>query len=332
MTDVSPAPNSDPDRPPILAVVGDVHGHLQLALCMLARWQRHLGVDFDAVLLCGDVGTFADEGQLDSATRKHARNNVCELEFLRQWAPFPPAPWLEHLFRPADESGGGLGLTCPVVMVHGNHEGFAHLESLGSRRQRPAEPVPAAELRAVDSSGFIHYLPSGWRCRTPGGVVVGGVGGMEAGQRRAHYHPLAYIDEAAVEALLDAEPVDVLITHQGPAAVQGDHGSPTLDVLLKRPVARAWFHGHSTPVTEPTPAGTGGKCLVVPLGDVAFPGRGRNADDPGLDGWAYLTMGEGGPAVTKETPPFWRELRRSRWVTADDGRLVSPDLARFLWA
>src|SRR5438105_526999 len=52
-----------------LAVVGDCHGHLQLALGALARWQQELGCRFEAVFLCGDVGTFTQEGQLDSATR-----------------------------------------------------------------------------------------------------------------------------------------------------------------------------------------------------------------------------------------------------------------------
>ena len=46
--------------PGTIAVVGDVHGHLQLALCVLARWQHVLGAKFEAVLLCGDVGTFTE--------------------------------------------------------------------------------------------------------------------------------------------------------------------------------------------------------------------------------------------------------------------------------
>ena len=75
-----------PRKPaPAVAVVGDVHGHLQLALCMAARWQRHLNLRFEAVLLAGDVGTFTDPAQLDGATLAHAKNNPCELEFLRQW-------------------------------------------------------------------------------------------------------------------------------------------------------------------------------------------------------------------------------------------------------
>ena len=59
----------------MIAVVGDTHGHLQLALCVLARWQIELGAAFDAVLLCGDVGSFTDDEELDNATRAHAGRN-----------------------------------------------------------------------------------------------------------------------------------------------------------------------------------------------------------------------------------------------------------------
>lgn len=334
MPDSTPTDGPTPDDGSAVAVVGDVHGHLQLALCMVARWQAHLRADdpafrFEAVLLCGDVGTFVDEATLDSATRSHAKNNECELEFPRQWAVYPPAPWLEWIFLPEPE---GLGLCCPVVMVHGNHDGFEHLQTLFPRRGRPPEPVPVDQLRGVDAGEFIKYLPSGWRTVLPSGRVVGGIGGMQAGQRaRTKYHPLAYIEDAAVEAMLDRGPVDLLITHQGPAGVQGDHGSEALDLLLEAGTARAWFHGHSIFIAEPTWAGKDDATLVVPLGDVAFSGRGAKRHDPGLDGWAYV-LGRGeATRVVKETPPFWRELRQSRWMLSDDGRLVAPDLVRYLW-
>ncbi|HEX8913793.1 MAG TPA: metallophosphoesterase, partial [Humisphaera sp.] len=224
-------PANQSDLPTAVAVVGDVHGHLLLALCMAARWQRRLGVRFEAVLLCGDVGSFTEDAQLDNATRSHARDNPCELEFLRQWAVYPPPPWIAAVFEPEP---AGLGLCCPVVMVHGNHDGFAHLRTLYSAKRRPAEPVPVDQLRGADAQEFVRYLPSGWRTVLPSGLVVGGVGGIQPGQRaRVGYDPMAYIEDRAVEALLDAPPVDVLITHQGPAGVQGDHGSELLDLLLE---------------------------------------------------------------------------------------------------
>lgn len=55
---------------PTLCAIGDVHGHLQLGLAVAARWQRELGIRFEAVLLCGDIGSFTDDRQLDSTTRR----------------------------------------------------------------------------------------------------------------------------------------------------------------------------------------------------------------------------------------------------------------------
>ena len=176
------------DRARVICAVGDVHGHLQLALCVAARWQRELGVSFDAVFLCGDVGAFTAEDQLDSATRSHARSNPCELEFLRQWSAEPPPEWLARIFQPLDT--GGLGLSCPVAMVHGNHEGFEHLEQLVPDAP-PEAPPKMEDLPALDTAGHLRYLPSGWQCLTPGGLRVAGIGGVEPNQRRAAYHSMA---------------------------------------------------------------------------------------------------------------------------------------------
>ena len=125
------------------------------------------------------------------------------------------------------------------MMVHGNHEGFEHLQTL-ERGRPPRDPVTPDDLHGVDRNGHVRLLPSGWKVALPGGCVVAGVGGIERGQRRAEYHPMAYIDDRAVEALCDGGPVDVLVTHQGPAEVQGEEaGSQTLQFLLDQRVARA---------------------------------------------------------------------------------------------
>jgi hypothetical protein len=112
-------------------------------------------------------------------------------------------------------------------MVHGNHEGFAHLQTLVSP-QIPDEPAELLTLPAVEPGRHIRYLPSGWRCRTPSGLVVAGVGGIERNQRRVNYHEMVYIDQDAVAHLLGQPAVDVLITHQGPSVLQGQSGSDTL--------------------------------------------------------------------------------------------------------
>lgn len=304
--------------------VGDVHGHLQMALSIVARWQMERSITFDAVFLCGDVATFTTDSELDNATRRHARANPCELEFLTHWASKPPAPWLEYIFRPLEEDG--LGLACPVVMVHGNHEGFPSLAKLAPQTI-PSKPVHIGDLPTVDSGGFIRYLPSGWRIELPTGHTAGGLGGIEEGQRASNYHPMAYLDEAALLHLIEVESVDFLFTHQGPKAVQGDHGSETLDLLLPQNPPKYWFHGHSSPNRELTPTGPADECLVVPLETVAFPARGPEGFLPRKDGWSITTISDGEITVERENPYCLREFRLNQWFQAKDGRLVSPALA-----
>lgn len=309
-----------------VAVIGDVHGHLQLGLCVVARWQKELGVPFEAVFLCGDVGSFTSEDELDNATRRHASENPCELEYLRQWAVAPSAPWLDWIFR--TESEEGLGLEATLIMVHGNHEGFAHLATLVPAKL-PTAPVHVEDLPAVDPGRRIRYLPSGWIVALPSGCLAAGVGGIERGQRRVAYHEMAYVDASAILHILEqGRKVDLLLTHQGPASIQGAGGSPTLQTLGDRGIASAWFHGHS--VHEPAIRHMG-RTLVVPLDDIAFPMKGPDRDEPGREGWAAVTIDEGEIKVRREAPGFLRDFRRHNWIRTKSGQLISPALAHVAW-
>ena len=314
-----------------ICAIGDTHGHLQLALCMVACWQREQNTAFEAVFLCGDVGTFTSEKQLDSTTRRHGKANPCELEFLHQWSFNPFPAWLRMIFEPTDCDG--LGLTCPVIMVHGNHEGFSHLQTL-IPNVSPDTIFDIHELPMVDSGGFIRYLPSGFRCRTASGRIVGGIGGIELGQRNAKYHDLAYLDESAILRFLDNPPLDLLITHQGPASIQGDGGSDSLQELLNAEKMRCWCHGHSIRHPEIVDAGPNEKTRVVPLEDATFT---KSLDEPGRDCFAgiHFDSPEGLPRIEMFYPQNWRHYRRKHWLALaaaqeSEQRLVSPDLKRFI--
>lgn len=306
-----------------LCITGDVHGHLQLALGVAARWQQELGTRFDNVLICGDVGTFTRRSQLDSATIRHARENPCELEFLEQWMREDAACWLRLIFEPVEK--GGLGLPAPAIMTHGNHEGFDHLIDF----RKPVIPerlVPVDELPRIDRGGWIAYLPCSWRARTAGGAVVGAIGGIEPGQRHG-YHPMAYIDRDLVWRMAEGDAVDVLITHQGPARLQGsDCGSDLLDLILEAGIARSWFHGHSIHEPEMWQIGP---TTVVPLQDVPFQTKGEHAGQPQPDSFAHVSVGEGSVEIDRQRPGCWWEFHQSNWMRIPDGRLVAPPLA---WA
>jgi hypothetical protein len=157
---------------------------------------------------------------------------------------------------------------------------------------------------------------------------VGGIGGIEREQRYVKYHDLAYLDEEAILHLLEGGKMDLLITHQGPSSLQGeDHGSKLLQMLLDEGIARVWCHGHSIPNPDIVAGGPGGRTLVVPLADIAFPCKGDEPDDPGKNGWASIRFGRE-PKAVRERPASFREFRRYRWHELPDGRLVCPGLFR----
>lgn len=312
----------------MILAIGDTHGHLQLALAVAARWQTELGAEFEAVLLCGDVGSFTSDVQLDSTTRRHAKTNPCELEFLHHWSAVPQPEWLGLLFRSVSE--GGMGLTCPVIMVHGNHEGFAHLAMLVPDNSPPVGAVVPGQVPAVDTGGHIRYLPSGWVVQLPSGLRIAGIGGIERGQRFAEYPELAYIEESAVLSLTRGDRIDVLLTHQGPARVQGAHGSPTLDILLEEGRPAVWFHSHSIPHPDIVRTGPEGLTTVVSLGDIGFGAHGVPWGEPGKLGWGLATIDGDRVTVQREAPAFLREFHLGRWSVDPNGLLVCPPLVERL--
>ena len=306
-----------------ICAIGDTHGHLQLALCMAACWQREQNTTFEAVFLCGDVGTFTAEDQLDKATRRHGEANPCELEFLYQWSVSPFPAWLRMIFEPVENDG--LGLTCPVVMVHGNHEGFSHLQTLIPSIDLDAI-LEIHQLPTVDSGGFIRYLPSGFRCRTTSGKIVGGIGGIERDQRRSEYHELAYLAPSAIKRFLDNPVMDLLITHQGPSSIQGDGCSESLQKLLDANKMRCWSHGHS--IHQPGIADTG-ITRVVPLEDATFAKFG-SVPERGCVATIQFDCPEEPPQVEMIYSQNWYNYRRDHWFALDEQCLICPDLLPFV--
>ncbi len=296
--------------------MGDVHGHLQLALSVAHLWQRELGEEFEAVLLVGDLGTFTSEDKLDKATRRFAERNPMELEFMYQWLQTPPPPWIEGIFKPVSE--GGLGIR-NVIAIHGNHEDFEYLRSITPERP-PSMPVDLEELPSLDPNGFIKYLPNTWVVRLPSGTTVAGLGGV-TDQKKG----LITGEELKrmVSTLEEMGPVDILLTHQGPEAVQGDLGSPELNDLLGG--ARYWFHGHKVRRTDVVEIKGS---TVVPLQPANF-SHSRELDP---NGWAVLRIGEE-EEVWRGLPKGAPEVARGRWIRWKfNGReiFVSPLLWAFL--
>jgi hypothetical protein len=55
-----------------IAVLGDLHGHIDLALSILKRWEKEHGKSLDSIIQVGDLGYFPDLERIDSATKRFA--------------------------------------------------------------------------------------------------------------------------------------------------------------------------------------------------------------------------------------------------------------------
>ena len=243
-----------------IAIVGDVHGHLELMYAVLGRWQEESGRPIHLILQCGDMGAFVPGSQLDRATRRWSEQDPEELGFGQFAGDKVPRTLLDP--RPA------------LVFIPGNHEDFAMLD----QREKQARPDQATY--SVSNDGKIHALRSGriWTF-TMGDeeVRVAGISGIARGPNKKGRHPRYYLSENEAMQLAQAGPgsIDILISHDGPAGLfgpdyRGMAGSDALRIVIEETSPKLAFFAHYDRVGEwgiGTTRVVGlGKCGYVPSG------------------------------------------------------------------
>lgn len=314
---------SSPNAHNILAC-GDVHGHFLLALTVAAEWQKRGGFKWDAILLAGDLGLFFDENAIDKATRRMAESNPCELEFPRLWLREPTSRLIDEIFN-----ASGLGLDCPIIGVHGNHEDFARLSQLVPENFNDAIVSPS-DLPTVEPTKKIRLIPNGWIVRLQSGVTITGFGGIES-RKKENAHPMTFIDEAAVEKFLESGlRTNILLTHEGPSSALKEGGSQLVQKMAMERVDDFVIHGHHVeqspfPIDPKT-----GKPLVIGLEGIAFHGK---STAPG-QGWARIVFDSERQtfSVKNSVPDFVTyEFSRGRWLMTEDGVLIPPPLQEAAW-
>jgi len=129
-------------NPKKIAILGDIHGHVTLALGLLRRWELESKKTLDLILQVGDFGVFP-QGR-DAATRRFAKNDPDELGFLQYLSASRES---DLLLNPESSHK----ISAPILFVKGNHEDFAWLAHL----QRGSSAV------SIDHFGRIMYLPNG---------------------------------------------------------------------------------------------------------------------------------------------------------------------------
>jgi hypothetical protein len=177
----------------LLCAAGDSHGAIDRLYADVLAFEGALGRSFDHVLHVGDLGVWPDPRRIDKATRNHDGAG----DFPTWFAQERPVP-------------------TPTVFVKGNHEDFDWLE----QRRRAGELEILPGLTYLPNGDVLALEHDGDRLR------IGGIGGCHGPsdydrpsstlKQRARRH----FTRDEVERLCSREPIDVLLLHDAPAAVE----------------------------------------------------------------------------------------------------------------
>lgn len=276
-----------------IAVLGDLHGHIGLALRLLRRWEREHNRKIHFALQVGDFGVWPQPDlRLDEATRRFAERDPHEISF-------------PDYTRPSDEAtrflapGSDDFLSCPVVFVKGNHEDFQYLAELESEHSTGAIPV--------DYFQRFWYLPNGRMLKLAAGersVRVGALGGVERGPEMAMFTP------GEIRSLIGNAPIDILLAHDiyEDALVKGI-GSRFIKDLVSGLQPRFLFAGHMH--VDGQRLAAAGNTEAYILHEVGFRHRGQlNAGCMGM--LEVAVSGETKFAFVSE--PWQAEFTTESWV------------------
>lgn len=205
----------------IIAILGDLHGHIYDALNTCRQWEIKSGKQIDLILQLGDLGVWPFPEKADRATKRFAEKDPRELGFDEI---YKPSERVKKLFSE---------LKANIIFIHGNHEDFHYLKECSTE-----EPI-----FSVEPSKRIFCLKNG-HIYTFNNLRIAGLGGLDSKNRPDIYNIKAYIQKEDVNKLLK-EKFDILITHESPkdACIQ-DAGSQDITAILKKCQPAFAFFAH----------------------------------------------------------------------------------------
>ena len=219
-----------------IAVFADIHGRILLAFKLCARWEQETGERLDLILQAGDMGIFPDVSRLDKATMRIAEHDPTELGFMKDFVEY------------ADETAAVLAqTTCDLVFVRGNHEDHLWLDGLERQALGPCFPVDAYQRIYCLKTGFNYvYTKDNEQISILG---IGRIGPRSQDTQNGRY--IQPYEQTRLQ-ILDALPVDILLTHDLPAGTSSRHmGMAEIRTALEKFQPRYHFYGH-----------IGGQCLL----------------------------------------------------------------------
>ncbi len=208
-----------------IAVLGDLHGHINLALSILKDCEQFNNFNFDSILQVGDLGYFPDLSNIDKATLRFAEKDYEELgfqDFLQE------TQISKKLFF--DEK---TKISSDLVFIAGNHEDIENLRILEFSTNK--SPIP------VDHYGKILYLPPGEIYEINKGklkIKIAGLGGVSDKSEGYHFTKMD------IRKARSLNKIDILLTHEPHSGAIENRGSQEVKDLLKLIQPDYHFCGH----------------------------------------------------------------------------------------
>lgn len=247
----------------LVAVFGDTHGHLDLMYAKALAWQDRTGIKLDYVFQVGDFGIWPYIDKLDRATKKKIPSEDKD----------PRGDFPKYLFD-------GKEIPIPTYFVRGNHEDQVYLRDLehthGYTREYRAWSetieicpnlhwIPDGHIIEIEGTSTVLYS-SGERKEEKSKIRVAGLGGNFSyktwKQGQDHWklqgRQMNHIIRPRWQRLMDQDPVDVILTHDGPTEIglsgrygiglpkdeMSGGGIPQLRQLIETKCLKMSFSGH----------------------------------------------------------------------------------------
>lgn len=204
-----------------IAILGDLHGHITLAYCLLMRWEKEHGEKIDLILQVGDIGVYPFPERADKTTKRFAKKDPAELSFQDYYYGFPKG---DEILGSSNDGSGSLN--ADMYFIKGNHDDFEFLDEMSHGCNYPV---------TVDHYAKMHYMRSGLIT----GIYVrnirlnvGALGGVSTRDGHPGKDPRSqFYTRAEVRELRAAgNELDIFLSHQAPLGTLNESGG-SIDVL-----------------------------------------------------------------------------------------------------
>ncbi len=225
----------EPDKKLQIAVLGDLHGHLGLALLLLEKWEKKTKNSLDLILQVGDFGIWPYPSiRLDNATKRFSKKDPEEISFE---GFYNGTSLLAKYFLEQRK------IEAPIICIRGNHEDFYFLNSFTRKRK---------ELQPIDHYQRIFYLANGESYLFQSGdhsLKIAGLGGIDT------HHTEEGFNDKEINRLYGEREIDIFLTHQAPTNLPNKRGSERIQSLIDFVEPRYHFCGHHHIPGERIPQG-----------------------------------------------------------------------------